>query len=102
MAVNFFMDRPKDQARLTSFVGLAAGFIGLIYIFGWWISDAGKLARAFNDNALFGEVKSAFKLGRVLYFAYALGDIIALVVSGCSLTRESNDNSAYNQDFVPN
>ena len=103
VVVNLLVDRKNDELRMTSFAALAAFIFGLVYIFGWWISDAGKLYRAVDD---IGElkVKGMWKFGRFLYFPYAIAAIIGGWIPALEggLIGQNADNSTLNQDFNPN
>ena len=71
VVVNLVVDRPKNTGKLTSIVAIVAGVFALYYIIAWWVGKDAEGARKLEDIGPL-ELRFGFKLGRFLYWLYAL------------------------------
>jgi hypothetical protein len=72
--VNVVIDKKKGEAKLTSYVALAASAFALYYLIAYWIGENAKGSR--TDGVKWS---GAMKLAKIAYWIYLAGFIASVI-----------------------
>jgi hypothetical protein len=69
VVVNILIDQKKNEAKLTSYISLAASAIGIYYIIAYWVGEVAKEMVKADARLKSGSLKAA----QVFYWFYLVG-----------------------------